>query len=586
MLFESLESRTLFSATAVGPSADAAATANLLAAVSSPAAPPVLIAQPASYALLGGNVNGPTDRIQDHPFVDLVKTTRGFYNLAGRLASNGAVDFAHSDSNGWPTEDFTFCAADNAEWGVSLQPGIYQMSFVGPSTTTVNIRQNEINPTAAVPAEAPLPTLSRVGFNASTHVFTYNVSVPQDALVLAFDFHHTAGQVRNIKVLQPGYSLSSYPTFRNEYLNLLRDLSPGVIRLMDWTHTNDNPQVNWSDRTKTTSATQARASAPGELQPLKGVAWEYGISLANALHADIWVNIPAQATDDYVRNLASLLLKTLDPSLKIYVEYSNEVWNAGFGQYTYNKKAAGNEVIAGGSNLNYDHLKVYPAKPYGGPNAGTWADRRYARRLKQIGDDFKSVWAGAGLASPINGRVRPILCSQFANQSRFDNMLTYISKVDGAPSKFFYGIGVAPYLDLGPDVSKDGLTTDQVVADLGADANSYLTNGAFDGAERRANQWGLKLEAYEGGIDTYGSNSIAAKAAGALDPRIQDIITGFIDTWYSKGGGLFNWFTLGGRSFNTPYGAYSIADDVTQLDEPKELAFTSVRDQMNDETLV
>ena len=52
-----------------------------------------------------------------HPFVDLVKTTRGFYNLAGRLASNGAVDFAHSDSNGWPTEDFTFCAADNAEWG-------------------------------------------------------------------------------------------------------------------------------------------------------------------------------------------------------------------------------------------------------------------------------------------------------------------------------------------------------------------------------------------------------------------------------------------------------------------------------------
>ena len=63
--------------------------------------------------------------------------------------------------------------------------------------------------------------------------------------------------------------------------------------------------------------------------------------------------------------------------------------------------------------------------------------------------------------------------------------------------------------------------------------------------------------------------------------RIQDIITGFIDTWYAKGGELFNWYTLGARSFDTPYGAYSIADDVTQFGEPKELAYTSVRDEMN-----
>ena len=579
MQIEILESRTLLSTIAPGPSTGEAAGLSSSASASS-AAPPAMIPQPASYALLGGNLNGPTDRIQDHPFVDLVKTTRGFYNLAGRVASNGAIDFAHTDSNGWPTEDFTFCAADNAEWGVSLQAGVYQMSFVGPSTTTVSIRQNEINPVAAVDPATPMPTLTQVSLDAATHTFVYDVNVPEGALVLAFDFQHTAGQVRNIKVLQPGYDLSGYPIFRNEYLNLLRDLSPGVIRLMDWTHTNGNPQVNWSDRTQPGRATQARASAPGQLDSLKGVAWEYGIALANALHADIWVNVPAQATDSYVSNLASLLRKQLEPALNIYVEYSNEVWNGSFSQYTYNKAKAANEVIAGGSNLNYDHLAVYRSKPYGGSNAETWADRRYARRLKQISDIFKSVWAGAGLASPINKRVRPILCSQFANQSRFDNMLTFISKVYGAPSKYFYGIGVAPYLDLRQDVNAENLTTDQVITDLATDANSYLTNGAFDGAERRAQKWGLTLEAYEGGIDTFGANSIDAKAAAALDPRIENIITGFINTWYSKGGGLFNYYTLGGRSFNTPYGAYSIADDVTQLDEPKEIAFTTVRDQM------
>src|SRR6476660_7393118 len=43
----------------------------------------------ASGTPLGANLNGESDRVEDHPFTDLVKTTRGFYNLAGRLASNG-----------------------------------------------------------------------------------------------------------------------------------------------------------------------------------------------------------------------------------------------------------------------------------------------------------------------------------------------------------------------------------------------------------------------------------------------------------------------------------------------------------------
>ena len=47
---------------------------------------------------------------------------------------------------------------------------------------------------------------------------------------------------------------------------------------------------------------------------------------------------------------------------------------------------------------------------------------------------------------------------------------------------------------------------------------------------------------------------------------------------YSDGGNLFNWYALGGRSFNSPYGTYSISDDITNWDEPKELAFKSVRD--------
>ncbi|HEX4792726.1 MAG TPA: LEPR-XLL domain-containing protein [Humisphaera sp.] len=554
------------------------------ALLSASVTPSASIAQPPSYALLGGNLNSPSDRVEDFPFVDLVKTTLGFYNLAGRQANNGQIDFAHTDSNGWPTEDFSFAAEDRSEFGDAMPAGNYAMSFYGPAGVTVAVRRNAPDPAAQVPAGAPVPTLHQLSYNASTYLYTFNVTVPQGVLVLAFDFHHTQGKVKNIKVLQAGYSLSSYPTFSTQYLNLLEDLSPGVIRLMDFTHTNGNPVANWADRTKTTSATQSRASAPGELQPLKGAAWEYGIQLANTLHANIWVNIPAHATDDYVTQLATLLRKTLDPSLSIYVEYSNEVWNSGQEQYSYNHQVASNEVVSMAkagqtSTLNYDHLAVNTSVASGGANADIWADRRYARRSRQISILFQNAWTSAGLASPTNTRVRTILCSQFANASRFDNMLKFISAVYGPPSKYFYGIGVAPYLDLAADSSKNGLTTDQVIADLSADADRYLTNGAFAGIVSRAQKYGLKPVAYEGGVDTFGPNSIAAKQAASLDPRIQNIITGFLNTWYSDGGTLFNWYALGGRSYNSPYGTYSISDDITNLDEPKELAFKAIRDQ-------
>ena len=49
----------------------------------------------------------------------------------------------------------------------------------------------------------------------------------------------------------------------------------------------------WADRTEPTDATQSKATVAGDLQPLKGIAWEYGIELANTLHKDVWVNIPA-----------------------------------------------------------------------------------------------------------------------------------------------------------------------------------------------------------------------------------------------------------------------------------------------------
>ena len=60
------------------------------------------------------------------------------------------------------------------------------------------------------------------------------------------------------------------------------------------------------------------------------------IALANASNTDLWINIPGPATDAYVAQLANLIKNGdvvngvayagLNPNLKVYVEYSNEVW--------------------------------------------------------------------------------------------------------------------------------------------------------------------------------------------------------------------------------------------------------------------
>src|SRR5262249_27268821 len=159
--------------------------------------------------------------------------------------------------------------------------------------------------------------------------------------------------ITNVHLIRPGYDATNPPTFTREFLAHLKRFS--TLRFMDWTSTNNSTVVNWSDRT-----------LPTGRQTVNGVAWEYVIELANTLDKDIWVNVPAEASDDYVRQLATLLRDKLRPDVAVYVEYSNEVWNWGFDQATWNKNQAIAEVQAGGSPLNFD----------GDTDPNVWAARR------------------------------------------------------------------------------------------------------------------------------------------------------------------------------------------------------------------
>ncbi|HHO75102.1 MAG TPA: hypothetical protein ENN05_01580 [Deltaproteobacteria bacterium] len=134
--------------------------------------------------------------------------------------------------------------------------------------------------------------------------------------------------IRNIRVIMPGFETTcETKPFNPVFLERLRPFK--VIRFMDWQKTNDSGMKNWSQRTKLSSYTQASVS---------GVAIEYMVDLCNELGADPWFCMPHQADSDYIRRFAQLVKERLAPDRKVYLEYSNEVWNAMFKQYHWVKE--------------------------------------------------------------------------------------------------------------------------------------------------------------------------------------------------------------------------------------------------------
>jgi hypothetical protein len=103
----------------------------------------------------------------------------------------------------------------------------------------------------------------------------------------------------------------------------LQEIQPyAALRFMDFGGTNDSTVRQWSDRTP--------PDAPAADQVR--LAYEWMIDLCNRTHQDMWVTIPHLADDDFVFRLAMLIRATLDRSLKVYVEWSNETWNGQFEQ--------------------------------------------------------------------------------------------------------------------------------------------------------------------------------------------------------------------------------------------------------------
>jgi hypothetical protein len=137
----------------------------------------------------------------------------------------------------------------------------------------------------------------------------------------------------------PGADFGGQNPWNPTFLSDLEAAHYGVFRFMDWGGTNNSTIRSWSERTQQSSSGNRDGGDVGG----RGIAYEWMFDLCNRLKTDCWITVPhlaietyeQNADDNYFTSLAKLAKDKLDPSLALYLEYSNETWNGGFQQAQY-----------------------------------------------------------------------------------------------------------------------------------------------------------------------------------------------------------------------------------------------------------
>jgi PA14 domain/Dockerin type I domain len=486
------------------------------------------------------------------------------------------------DANGWPTSDGNFYIFAGQ---VTDTSGTYTMTFTGQATvdfylgTIISNFYDSITNTTTCVFTAGSDTLAVVLNNTRR--------LPTDTF---------ATGITNIKIMRPispGATTSYPPTtlFTTAYKNLVSQFT--VIRFMDYLATNSaagysggNAIINWSDRLLPSFSSQAGLN--GSYQGAGG-AIEYAIELCNETDRDLWFNIPVQASDQYVTNLAEGLkfgfdangnpytaptanpvYPPLNPNLKAYLELSNEVWNSGFYQNAIADQIATSAIAnntAIGQIINYDGLDANFTFALG--------ERWQILRTQQISNDFRAVWGNGAMMSTI----RPIFQYFDANviNSASDPLQfldNYFNNTDGnhvatpEPVNYYLYAAGADWYNGVNNASGTNVAA-MYASGVQSITSTVQTEVDWDMA------FGLQTVGYEGGFDVGGNNASATDYVANVDPQAQQATLDTINEYLQAGGNL-------PVVFNATGGVWAVAADTNGINNvydqntPKLAAYNAV----------
>lgn len=490
------------------------------------------------------------------PFVDVWKMADPFQT------TNAA--FVEGDKNAWDTEVADKIPRDAAGYPLEIParvPGISAPQMVRASVVAavysgrytllydgdgdIEFPASPVSVVSSVPGKMELDVQAKAG----------------GTIFLAIRRSNKANHVRNIRLLLPGFAANyAQQVFHPTFLARLKGVS--TLRFMDWGRTNGSELARWSDR-----------PTPDMPQGVKGVSLETMIDLANRAGTDAWFCVPHMADDQYIEEMAKLIKTRLDPKHRVYIEYSNELWNGIFPQVAWTAKkgcaAKLNEVGAytGGCDEN-------------GPRY--WAGLKWqVRRSGQIFKTFDQVFGGEAK------RIVRVIAGQATYADLNEKLVSSFEdpKVNTARAQAD-ALAVAPYAggsvasDIVEQGKKDSINVLQILDLVEKDIGPSVTKSTRDN-KKIVDQYGLGLIAYEGGqhLVAYGDASHDEKFVGKLIeaqrlPRMGQIYQQMLDAWYKESGdGLMVLFNY--TEAPTKFGSWGLLESQEQRPEqaPKYKAF-------------
>jgi hypothetical protein len=524
---------------------------------STPEPTPTPTPEPASgTGSIGTNLTSISDYSPQKPFVDAFKSSRYWItsDSPNYIFNTNEADKLSLDSNGWVTrlpsasEGVKYTSVGTLmyrEVPRGYESGQYVVLYDGQGT--LNYGLDATKDTSASTAGRDV-----INVNATDRGIWLEIT--------ATDPSGTGDYIRNIRVV-PVASESNYSSqeFNPTFLDKVNNYS--TFRFMDWMETNNSKQKEWSDRPTPNQPTYST----------KGVSVEVMVDLANQTDSDAWFTMPHQASDDYMRNFATYVKDNLEPGRKVYIEYSNEVWNGGFEQSDWALQQGKNQGIAGGNDIAQ---KI------------NW----FSKRTTEMTQIWDSVFGSD------KERVIGVMAAQAANLGVAQKALEY-EWASSPQSNEAYGIdalAIAPYFGYytGDSQYASQLESWTYEADGGLGKlfdeitkGGVLSGGPEGGALQQSYQWmeqhaqlatseGLQLIAYEGGQHLVGLGDVKNNSRvtqlfieANRDSRMGDIYRQYFQKWFDLGGGTFAHFADIGTP--TKFGSWGALEDVSQSSSPK-----------------
>ncbi len=497
----------------------------------------------------------------EQPFINILKIsavssdrTSGWvtHDTATGTWDTGEEAYLQCDANGYPTT-LSASAADphrpqsfnsvavlllhgqpraDAGTGLPYPAGRYVIEYDGEGTLDVG--------------------LDAVRVTSTPGRLVFSVAKPTDGGIVIYmtatDPRRTGNYLRNIRVVRAEQEslLRAGEIFNPAFLRLMQHFR--VLRAMQWLEIDDDggSSTDWRQRPLPTIAGWGGR---------KGVPLEVVLKLCNAVGADCWLNVPHMATDDYIIQMAALAHAMLGASQKLYIEYSNEVWNSDYAQSAY--------ATARGQAM-------WPKAA-----SSTAKQNWYGMRTAQTCDIWKSVW-GKDAARIVCVMGAQAAYAWTATQSLSCPLWTGTRNAPCANHGIDV-VAIAPYFSVDAQTSWLSSADGGLASLFSAIKASGLPTSSRWEADYKAAlaPYKVALTAYESGQSLVGfpthkngSAVVDLYIAANRDPRMAAAYTAMLNDWRSNGGQIMVIYAdIGGPGQYGEWGALeSILDTVSPLE--------------------